>query len=145
MTTKLKKSSSSLSFSLSRWFRKITTNAPTAFIITVVGLAYVVFLFGGGLYTLIGPDAASHQPSAYVNGRFYFLYPDISHQFISDTVISVILYAMGFVGLLAMYQSSKSAYKPRQAYMLLIIGVALLLLAYVFLEGSIAFKTNGGR
>jgi hypothetical protein len=145
MTTKLKKSSSSLSFSLSRWFRKITTNAPTAFIITVVGLAYVVFLFGGGLYTLIGPDAASHQPSAYVNGRFYFLYPDISHQFISDTVISVILYAMGFVGLLAIYQSSKSAYKPRQAYMLLIIGVALLLLAYVFLEGSISFKTNGGK
>ena len=145
MTTKLKKSSSSLSFSLSRWFRKISTNAPTAFIITVVGLAYVVFLFGGGLYTLIGPDAASHQPSAYVNGQFYFLYPDISHQFISDTVISVILYAMGFVGLLAIYQSSKSAYKPRQAYMLLIIGVSLLLLAYVFLEGSISFKSNGGQ
>lgn len=145
MTTKLKKSSSSLSFSLSRWFRKISTNAPTAFIVTVVGLAYVVFLFGGGLYTLIGPDAASHQPSAYVNGQFYFLYPDISHQFISDTVISVILYAMGFVGLLAIYQSSKSAYKPRQAYMLLIIGVSLLLLAYVFLEGSISFKSNGGK
>jgi hypothetical protein len=145
MTTKLKKSSSSLSFSLSRWFRKITTNAPTAFIITVVGVAYVIFLFGGGLYTLIGPDAASHQPSAYVNGRFYFLYPDLSHQFISDTVISVILYSLGFVGLLSIYQSSKSAYKPRQAYMLLIIGVSLLLLAYVFLEGSISFKQNGGQ
>jgi hypothetical protein len=145
MTSKLKKSSSSMSFSLSRWFRKITTNAPTAFIISVVGLAYVVFLFGGGLYTLIGPDAASHQPSAYVNGRFYFLYPDISHQFISDTIISAILYSLGFVGLLAIYQSSKSAYKPRQAYMLLVIGIAFLLLSYVFLEGSIAFKQNQGR
>ena len=145
MTSKLKKSSSSMSFSLSRWFRKITTNAPTAFIVTVVGLAYAVFLFGGGLYTLIGPDAAAHQPSAYVNNRFYFLYPDISHQFISDTIISAILYSLGFVGLLAIYQSTKSAYKPRQAYMLLVVGVAFLLLAYVFLEGSIAFKTSGGR
>jgi hypothetical protein len=145
MTTKLKKSSSSMSFSLSRWFRKITTNAPTAFIITVVGLAYTVFLFGGGLYTLIGPDAAAHQPSAYVNGRFFFLYPDISHQFISDTLISAILYSLGFVGLLAIYQSTKSAYKPRQAYMLLVIGVTFLLLAYVFLEGSIQFKTSGGK
>ena len=30
---------------------------------------------------------------------------------------------LGFVGLLAIYQSTKSAYKPRQAYMLLVIGV----------------------
>jgi hypothetical protein len=145
MTSKLKKSSSSMSFSLSRWFRKITTNAPTAFLVSVVGLAYVIFLFGGGLYTLIGPDAAAHQPSAYVNGRFFFLYPDISHQFISDTIISTILYALGFVGLLAIYQSTKSAYKPRQAYMLLVVGVALLLLSYVFLEGSIQFKSSGGQ
>lgn len=145
MTSKLKKSSSSMSFSLSRWFRKISTNAPTAFLVSVVGLAYVIFLFGGNLYTLIGPDAAAHQPSAYVNGRFFFLYPDISHQFISDTIISTILYALGFVGLLAIYQSTKSAYKPRQAYMLLVVGVALLLLSYVFLEGSIQFKSSGGQ
>lgn len=145
MASKIKKSSSEMSFSLSRWFRKISTNAPTAFLVTVVGLSYAVFLFGGGLYTLIGPDAAAHQPSAYVNGRFYFLYPDISHQFISDTLISVILYSLGFVGLLAIYQSTKSAYKPRQAYMLLVIGVTFLLLSYVFLEGSIAFKSSGGQ
>ena len=145
MTQKIRKRSEGFSFSLSRWFRKITTNAPTAFLVIVVGLAYAVFLLGGGLYTLIGPDAASRQPSAYVNGRFFFLYPDISHQFISDTIISVILYAMGFAGLLAIYQSSKSAYKPRQAYMLLVVGVTLLLLAYVFLEGSIQFKSTGGQ
>jgi hypothetical protein len=141
MTTKLKKSSSSMSFSLSRWFRKISTNAPTAFLVMAVGISYAIFLFGGGLYTLINHPS----PSAYVNNQFYFLYPDLSSQFISDTLISVILYALGFVGLLAIYQSSKSAYKPRQAYMLLIIGVTLLLLSYVFLEGSIAFKANGGK
>jgi hypothetical protein len=141
MTSKLKKSSSSMSFSLSRWFRKISTNAPTAFIITAAGLVYAIFLFGGGLFTLINRPL----PSAYVNGRFFFLYPDISNQFIADTIISTILYALGFVGLLAIYQSSKSAYKPRQAYMLIVVGVTFLLLAYVFLEGSIAFKISGGR
>ena len=141
MTSKLKKSSSSLSFSLSRWFRKLSTNAPSAFIVTTVGIAYAIFLFGGGLYTLINHP----MPSAFVNNRFYFLYPDISSQFIADTIISVILYALGFAGLLAIYQSSKSAYKPRQAYMLLVIGVTFLLLAYVFLEGSIQFKITGGR
>jgi hypothetical protein len=141
MTTKLKKSSSNMSFSLSRWFRKISTNAPTAFLVTAVGISYVIFLFGGGLYTLINHPS----PSAYVNNQFYFLYPDISSQFISDTLISVTLYVLGFMGLLSIYQSSKSAYKPRQAYMLLVVGVALLLLSFVFLEGSIAFKANRGQ
>ena len=141
MSSKIKKSSSSLSFSLSRWFRKISTNAPSTFLVTAVGISYAIFLFGGGLFTLINRPL----PSAYVNGRFFFLYPDISSQFISDTAISVILYALGFVGLLTIYQSTKSAYKPRQAYMMLVIGVAFLLLAYIFLEGSIQFKASMGR
>ena len=139
MTSKLKKSSSEMSFSLSRWFRKLTTNAPTAFIVTALGISYAVFLFGGGLYTLINHP----QPSAYVNGQFFFLYPNIGSQFIADTLISVTLYALGFLGLLFIYQSSKSAYKPRQAYMMMVIGVAFVLLAYVFLEGSIQLKVSG--
>jgi hypothetical protein len=140
MTSKLKKSSDNLSFSLSRWFRRVSTHAPSAALITIVGISYAIFLFGGGLYTLINHP----MPSAYVSGTFYFLYPDLSYQFVADTLISVTLYALGFVGLLFVYQSSKSAYKPRQAYMMLIIGVTLLLLSYLFLEGSISFKTNGG-
>ena len=139
MSSKIKKSSSSVSFSLSRWFRKISTAAPSTLIITVLGLSYAMFIFGGGLFTLI-----SHPlPSAYYNGKFYFLYPSISSQFISDTVVSVILYALGFLGLFIIYQSTKSAYKPRQAYMMLVIGVAFLLLAYIFLEGAISFKAHG--
>jgi hypothetical protein len=53
------------------------------------------------------------------------------------------LYVIGFVGLLAVYQSTKYAYKPRQAYMTLIIGVALLLIAYIFLEDAILIKLSG--
>ena len=99
-----------------------------------------MFLFGGGLYTIVNRPL----PSVYYSGRFLFLSPGVSEQFISDTVISVILYALGFIGLLAIYQSTKSAYKPRQAYMMLVIGVAFLLLAYIFLEGSIDFKASYG-
>ena len=140
MSSKIKKSSSSVSFSLSRWFRKISTAAPSSLIITVVGISYAMFIFGGGLFTLI-----SHPlPSAYYNGKFYFLYPSISSQFISDTVVSMILYALGFIGLFIIYQSTKSAYKPRQAYMMLVIGVTFLLLAYIFLEGAISLKLSGG-
>lgn len=140
MSSKIKKSSSSVSFSLSRWFRKISTAAPSTLIITVVGISYAMFIFGGGLYTLINRPL----PSAYYNGKFYFLYPQLSMQFTSDTIVSVILYALGFIGLFIIYQSTKSAYKPRQAYMMLVIGVAFLLLSYIFLEGAIDFKSSGG-
>ncbi len=138
MSGKIKKSSEDMSFSLSRWFRRISTNAPSISIVTIVVLAYSIFLFGGGLFTLINQPLAS----IYVNNRFYFLYPDISNQFVADTIISATLYALGFVGLLAIYQSAKSAYKPRQAYMLLIVGVTFVALSYIFLEGAILFKSH---
>ena len=140
MSNKLKKRSSDVSFSLGRWFRRISTTTPTALILTVVGVAYSVFLCAGGLYTLITKPAPAYISSS----SFIFLYPSISGQFVSDTIIAFILYAFGFFGLFAIYQSTKSAYKPRQAYMLLIIGVTFLLLSYIFLEGAISFKVSGG-
>jgi hypothetical protein len=140
MSSKLKKRSSDVSFGLSRWFRRIHTTTPSALVLTIAGIAYCVFLFGGGLYTLI-----THPASAYVGQtQILFLYPNISGQFVSDTIIACILYAFGFIGLLAIYQSTKSAYKPRQAYMLLVIGATFLILSYIFLEGSIAYKNSGG-
>ena len=140
LSSKIKKRSSDVSFSLSRWFQRISTTTPTAMILTIIGVAYTVFLFSGGLYMLI-----THPAPAYLGQSvIYFLYPSTSGQFVSDTIIAGILYALGFVGLLAIYQSTKSAYKPRQAYMLLIIGVTFLLLSYIFLEGSISFKEHAG-
>jgi len=137
MSDKLRKTSENMSFSLSRWFRKLYQNAPTTFVVTFAGLAYAIFLFGGGLFTLINQPATAYSTSS---GTIYFLYPDISNQFVADTFIAVFLYALGFFGMLAIYQSTKSAYKPKQAYMLLIVGITFLLISYLFLEGSIHFK-----
>ena len=136
MSKKVKRSASSMSFSLSRWFRKISTAKPSSFAISLIIIAYAIFLFGGGLYTVI----SSPLPAFYTGRGFIFLYPDLGQQFISDSIIAIMLYAIGFVGLLAVYQSTKYAYKPRQAYMTLVIGVTLLLLAYIFLEDAILIK-----
>jgi len=138
MSDKIKKTSENVSFSLSRWFRKLYQNAPTTFVVTFTGLAYAIFLFGGGLYTLIVHPATAYSTST----ATYFLYPDISYQFVADTFISVFLYALGFFGMLALYQSTKSAYKPKQAYMLLVIGVTFILISYLFLESAVYFKQH---
>ena len=139
MSKKVKKRASSTSFTLSRLFDRISTTKPSSFAVSIIVIAYAIFLFGGGVYSI-----TSEPLPAYYTGRgFLFLYPELSGQFLSDSIIAVILYAMGFVGLLFVYQSTKHAYKPRQAYMWLVIGVTLLLLAYIFLEDAILIKLSG--
>ena len=136
MSKKVKRKTAATAFSVSRWFEKISNTKPSSLVISMIIIGYAIFLFGGGLYTII----SSPIPAYYTGKGFLFLYPDLGQQFVSDTVIAVMLYAIGFVGLLAIYQSTKYAYKPRQAYMMLVIGVTLLILAYIFLEDSILIK-----
>lgn len=139
MSEKVKKQASGLSFSFSRWFSRISTMKPSSVLVTIAVLGVAIFLLAGGLYDIINQPL----PAVYYNSRFYFLYPSLSEQFIFDTVVSGILYVLGFVGLLAIYQSSRHAYNQRQAYMTMIIGSSLLLIAYLFIEYFIQVKISG--
>lgn len=141
MSHKIKRKISSLSYSIGGIHRKISSVRPSNLLLSAIVIAVAIFLFGGGLYNLI----QSPLPSAYVNtpqggGRFLFLYPQLSEQFITDSMIASILYSMGIIGVIVMYQSTKYAYKPRQAYMVFLVGVVLLFVAYIFLEAAIQIK-----
>jgi len=137
MSHKVKRQKSSLASSFERWLNKISSIRPSSLTITLIVIAYAIFLFGGGLFTIIVPIFPP-----YINNNFLFIYPELASQFISDTLIAATLYVMGFAGLMALYQSTKYAYKPRQAYMTAIIGVSLLLMAYIFLESILAIKIS---
>jgi hypothetical protein len=139
VSKKAKRKASSTSFSLSRFYSRISSAKPSSFVISIIVISYAIFLFAGGVYTI----TSSPLPAYYTGRGFIFLYPELGNQFISDTVIAIMLYAIGFVGLLAVYQSTKYAFKPRQAYMMMVIGVALLLIAYIFLEDAILIKLGG--
>ncbi|MBC7129833.1 hypothetical protein H5T51_01255 [Candidatus Bathyarchaeota archaeon] len=135
MSYKAKKTASSLSHSLLRFYRRISTFKPSNLMVTIIILAIVVFLFGGGLYSII----VKPYPAVYYGGRFLFIYPQLSEQFVSDSIIATTFYAIGVIGVLLMYQSTKYAYKPRQAYMMFIIGVSFLILTYVSLEAILHY------
>jgi hypothetical protein len=139
MSKSVKKNVSNLSFSLNRVYRTITNSRPSNLIIPIAAIGFAVFLFGGGLYDII----MQPLPAVYYGGRFLFLYPQLSEQFIGDSIVAMTVYALGIIGLLSVYQSTKYVYKPRQAYMMMIIGIVLLLLAYIFLEASIQIKISG--
>jgi hypothetical protein len=139
MSKSVKKNVSNLSFSFNRIYRTLTNSRPSNLIIPIAAIGFAVFLFGGGLYDII----VQPLPAVYYGGRFLFLYPQLSEQFIGDSIVAMTVYALGIIGLLSVYQSTKYVYKPRQAYMMMIIGVVLLLLAYIFLEASIQIKISG--
>jgi hypothetical protein len=142
MSERIKKRTESMSFSANRWFGKITGIRPPIFGISLIVITAAIVLLGGGLY-----DIASGPPTyVYVNQKFYFLVnrylttSPIGEQFSSETGITAILYGFGFIGLMTLYQSSKHAYNPRQAHLMLIVGITLLFIAWIFLEAVLGLK-----
>lgn len=139
MARKVKRGVSSLSYSINRLYKRISTMKPSTLVLSAIAIAIAVFLFGGGLYDLIMKPYAS----VYYGGRWLFVYPQLSEQFITDSLIAMILYSLGIVGLIVIYQSTKYAFKPRQAYMLFLAGIILIFIAYIYLEITIQIKLAG--
>jgi hypothetical protein len=139
MSKTLRRRVSSLSFSMNRLYRTITTVKPSNLLIPTLVIAFGVFLFAGGVYDLIQRPVAA----IYYNNKFYFLNPYLSEQFVSDSIVAAITYSLGVIGLIVIYQSTRYVYKPRQAYMMLIMGFSLVLMAYIFLEATIQIKLRG--
>jgi hypothetical protein len=142
MSKRVKKGSSDMSYGVGRWFRKLSESRPSTTVLAIAVVAGCLFLLGGGIY-----QATAQTPiTIYYGGKFYFVYTSdlggngLDGQLGMDTVISAMLYAFGIIGLILMYQSTKSAYKPRQAYISLIVGVSLLAFAYIFLETVVQIK-----
>jgi len=105
-----------------------------------------IFLLGGGIYDIL---EAGSVPIAIFSesggtGVFIFLYPypSLNDQFIAESAFIMILYALGFIGFYVTYQSTKYAYNPRQAYITLIVGLMLTLMAYGLLEYIFYLRTQ---
>lgn len=139
MSRTVKKSASSLSFSANKLYGTITTIKASNLLIPTLAVAFAVFLFLGGVYDLIQRPLAA----VYYNGRFIILNPYLSEQFVSDSIIAAITYSLGVIGLIVVYQSTRYVYKPRQAHMTLIVGLTLMLMAYIILEVAIHIKLSG--
>ncbi|MCS7125249.1 MAG: hypothetical protein NZ932_07555 [Candidatus Bathyarchaeota archaeon] len=124
-----------MSYSFQKFYKQVSTIKPSNFALAAIVVAISVFLFGGGIYLII----VKPYPAIYYGGRFLFVDPQLSEQWVSDSIIAMILFAFGVIGLLLMYQSTKYAYNPRQAYLMLMIGVALFIIAYISVEAIIHY------
>lgn len=138
MSGTIKKKVSDTSYSINRLYRKISTFQPSPLVLSAITIAIAVFLFGGGIYNVI----VQPYPAYVSQGRFVLVDPRFSEQLLSDSLVSMVLYSLGIIGVMIMYQSTQYASKPRQAYMMFMAGVILLLIAYIFLEATISVKLS---
>jgi len=109
----------------------MVTAKPSLLVMAFAVIGLCIFLLGGGVYDVLTEQLLIGYPA----GRLIFYYPRRLHdQVLLESLTVMIGYAMGVAGFLLTYQSTKYAYKPRQAFMLLLTGVVLIFLAYLYIE-----------
>ncbi|MCW4016680.1 MAG: hypothetical protein NWF06_09950 [Candidatus Bathyarchaeota archaeon] len=126
---------SSIAFSLQKTYEKILTAKPSLTIVALAAVGVSLFLLAGGIYDIMTQPIAAYVTSA---GEIVAFYPyGITEQLLLESVIVMLFYALGVVGFLIAYRSTKYAYTPSQAYRFLLIGAVLLLISYVLLEQNL--------
>lgn len=126
---------SSFTFTLQKTYEKLLTAKPSLFIVSIIVVGATLFLMGGGVYDLLVKPLVAYISQS---GEVLAFYPGLNDQFVLGSLIVMILYGLGFVGFIIAYRSTKYAYNPRQAYRFLLIGSAMILIAYFLVEQRIA-------
>lgn len=121
-------------------YQKIVTTKPSIYVMAGIIVALSIFLLGGGVFDILEKPLVAIP----LGSKILFFYPGITNQSILDSGIAMLTYFFGAVGILLMYQSTKYAFKARQAYILLLLGVVFILMAYVIMENLIWFKMSTG-
>ena len=130
--TSLTRRFSSLVYYLQKLYWKIMTAKPSLVLIAAIAVAASIFLLGGGLYDFLEKPLVAAFAAG---GRIIFYYPyGINEQFVAESVFVMIIYAIAVMGLLLTYESTKYAFRPRQAFMLLLIGCTFIFVAYICIE-----------
>jgi len=114
------------------------TAKPSIFAVALIATAFSIFLLGGGVYDIL------EQPLVAIpigSSKIIFYYPySVYEQTVLESLYVMMTYGLGVAGVLVIYQSTKYAYKPRQAFIMLLCGVVLILLSYFYIENLINSK-----
>lgn len=117
------------------------TAKPSILVIATIVVAGSIFLLGGGIYDLLEKPLTAIVASG---GRIVVIYPyALNEQFLVESIIVMALYAIGVVGFFLTYQSTKYAYRPRQAFILLLVGCVLIITAYLLMENTLLARWRG--
>jgi len=135
---RLQRTFTNLSYSL-RIFRSPTARRmkPSTTVMAIAVLVFVGFVLAGGIYDIMeGPIALLPSPTGYsvvIKGT-------LGQQTLNESLIAAFLYMLGLGGLYMLLRSTRYAYRPRNAYLLLILGTLTVLLVVFYSTALINTK-----
>lgn len=138
MTRRIRRRMSSFAYFMRKAYWRIVTAKPSIMAIAFILVALSIFFLGGGVYDFLEKPLIAVFQSG---GTFISFYPyALNEQLLIESISAMTFYTIGVVGFLLAYQSTKYAYRPRQAFILLLIGCVLIIAAYIFIERSLLAK-----
>jgi hypothetical protein len=106
----------------------------------IIILAFSVFIFSGGVFAALEKPLALLPSST---GWTFIYRGNINVQTLSESLVSGFLYLIGVAGLYLLYRSIKMAYRPREAYITLIIGFTITIISVYYLIALMQQKISG--
>jgi len=118
-----------------RSFRGPTTRRmkPSTTVLALAVVIFVGFVLAGGIYDIL-EHPISLLPTSY--GYSVVIQGTLGQQTLNESLIAMFLYFLGLAGLYMLLRSTRYAYRPRNAYLLLILGT-LTVLIVVFYSTSL--------
>ncbi|HIE18804.1 TPA: hypothetical protein EYP75_03670 [Candidatus Bathyarchaeota archaeon] len=130
----------SRSRSIRKAYVKIATYRPPRSLIAAIVIGVSIFLLGGGIYDLFMNPLAVLPVGA---GRFLAFIPyRINEQLLVGSIGVMILYALGALGLILIYYSTRYMHNQRYAFILMGIGASLLLISFIMVESILFWIMN---
>ena len=106
---------------------------PSKTLIILSMISISILILGGIVYDIM------QKPSVTLGDSF--VYPGMSDQTLTESISFMFLLVIGVAGQYISYQSSRRAYRQREARMYLIIGIFLI--AFAFIGCTALLKAKG--
>ena len=122
-----------------RFFRPSTTRRmkPSTTVLALAVVLFVGFVLAGGVYDIL-EHPISLLPTSY--GYSVVIQGTLGQQTLNESLIAAFLYFLGLAGLYMLLRSTRYAYRPRNAYLLLILGTITVLLVVFYSTSLINTK-----
>jgi hypothetical protein len=138
---KIRRFFSNLGYSL-RFFRSPSTRRvkPSTTVLALAVVLFVGFVLAGGVYDIL-EHPISLLPTSY--GYSVVIQGTLGQQTLNESLIAAFLYFLGVGGLYMLLRSTRYAYRPRNAYLLLILGTLTVLVVVAYSASLINAKIGG--
>lgn len=113
---------------------------PSTTVSIIIALAFVGFVLAGGVYDIL-EHPISLLPTT--SGYSVLIRGTLGQQTLNESLIAAFLYMLGLGGLYMLLRSTRFAYRPRNAYMLLMIGTITVLVVAYYSNAMMISKLGG--